>query len=421
MAEIKPAYLIAGDDEAKIARTRARLRARAEREGGPGALEVFEAGEGRPAPDAEALIASLAAISLIACAPLPARRRRRALGQGRHRAGRRGARGDCRRRPRSRWSPAASRRPRWRRRSRRRAARRSPSRRRGARAAEAARRRGAASSASTLDPDAAAAAGRAARPAARSASRTELERLALWAGEGGQVGLERPRGDDRRHLRGGDLVARRRVVEGDEADALRVAERLVAQGEALPRIDLLARPAAAPGAHAPRASSRPAARRRRSPRASRCTPTRRRCWSRKVKGRSPGRPRRGDPGARRPRALVARRLGLRRGRRADPGASQGGRRRRAPAARCVQRERSSCAAAQPRRRGPSCARRCCGAGRPSGRPCRSARPAPCARRRRRRRRPRRPRPRAAELRLHGAGEAQVLVPLALGAGDPLLL
>ena len=66
MAEIKPAYLIAGDDEAKIARTRERLRARAEREGGPGALELFTAGDGRRSPDADALIASLAAISLTA-------------------------------------------------------------------------------------------------------------------------------------------------------------------------------------------------------------------------------------------------------------------------------------------------------------------------------------------------------------------
>jgi len=65
-AEIQAAYLISGSDEAKIARTRARLRARAEREGGAGALELFEAGEGRRAPDAEALLASLAAISLIA-------------------------------------------------------------------------------------------------------------------------------------------------------------------------------------------------------------------------------------------------------------------------------------------------------------------------------------------------------------------
>ena len=48
---MKPAYLLAGDDEAKIVRTRGRLRDRAEREGGPGALEVFEAGDGRRSPD----------------------------------------------------------------------------------------------------------------------------------------------------------------------------------------------------------------------------------------------------------------------------------------------------------------------------------------------------------------------------------
>src|SRR3954467_10993386 len=65
-AEMKPAYLVAGTDEAKIARTRSRLRERAEREGGPGALELFQAGEGRRSPDVDALINSLAAISLIA-------------------------------------------------------------------------------------------------------------------------------------------------------------------------------------------------------------------------------------------------------------------------------------------------------------------------------------------------------------------
>src|SRR6266545_3817686 len=65
MSEMKPAYLIAGSDEAKIARARGRLRDRAEREGGPGALELFEAGDGRRSPDVEALVGSLAAISLI--------------------------------------------------------------------------------------------------------------------------------------------------------------------------------------------------------------------------------------------------------------------------------------------------------------------------------------------------------------------
>ena len=63
---MKPAYLIAGTDEAKISRARGRLRERAEREGGPGALELFEAGEGRRSPDVDAVVSSLAAISLIA-------------------------------------------------------------------------------------------------------------------------------------------------------------------------------------------------------------------------------------------------------------------------------------------------------------------------------------------------------------------
>jgi DNA polymerase III subunit delta len=64
MAEMKPLYLIAGSDGAKIDATRARLRARAERDGGAGSLEVFEAGEGRGAPDHEALLAAIPAMSL---------------------------------------------------------------------------------------------------------------------------------------------------------------------------------------------------------------------------------------------------------------------------------------------------------------------------------------------------------------------
>jgi DNA polymerase III delta subunit len=66
MAEIKPAYLIAGTDEAKIAEARARLRARAEAEGAQAGLEVFEAVEGRGAPDADALLGAIPAISLTA-------------------------------------------------------------------------------------------------------------------------------------------------------------------------------------------------------------------------------------------------------------------------------------------------------------------------------------------------------------------
>ena len=58
-------YLIAGTDGAKIDATRGRLRARAEREAGADALEVFEPGEGRGMPDHEALLAAIPAMSLM--------------------------------------------------------------------------------------------------------------------------------------------------------------------------------------------------------------------------------------------------------------------------------------------------------------------------------------------------------------------
>ena len=57
-------YLIAGTDGAKIDATRARLRARAEGDGGAAALEIFEPSEGRGAPDHEALLAAIPAMSL---------------------------------------------------------------------------------------------------------------------------------------------------------------------------------------------------------------------------------------------------------------------------------------------------------------------------------------------------------------------
>jgi len=57
-------YLIAGTDQAKIDATRARLRARAEGDGGVGALEVFEPSETRGGPDHEALLAAIPAMSL---------------------------------------------------------------------------------------------------------------------------------------------------------------------------------------------------------------------------------------------------------------------------------------------------------------------------------------------------------------------
>jgi DNA polymerase-3 subunit delta len=43
MADLKPVYLISGDDDAKIDAWRARVRGRAERELGPGGLEAFDA------------------------------------------------------------------------------------------------------------------------------------------------------------------------------------------------------------------------------------------------------------------------------------------------------------------------------------------------------------------------------------------
>src|SRR6476659_10771818 len=62
--EMRPLYLIAGTDGAKIDATRGRLRARAERDGGAGSLRIFEPGEGRGAPDHEALLAAIPAMSL---------------------------------------------------------------------------------------------------------------------------------------------------------------------------------------------------------------------------------------------------------------------------------------------------------------------------------------------------------------------
>lgn len=63
--EMQPLYLIAGSDGAKIDATRSRLRARAEREGGSAALEVFEPGEGKGMPDHDALLAAIPAMSLM--------------------------------------------------------------------------------------------------------------------------------------------------------------------------------------------------------------------------------------------------------------------------------------------------------------------------------------------------------------------
>lgn len=62
--ELHSLYLIAGTDGAKIDATRARLRARAERDGGAASLQIFESGEGRGAPDHEAFLGAIPAMSL---------------------------------------------------------------------------------------------------------------------------------------------------------------------------------------------------------------------------------------------------------------------------------------------------------------------------------------------------------------------
>jgi DNA polymerase-3 subunit delta len=64
-AEMQALYLIAGTDGAKIDATRARLRARAEGEGGSASLEVFEPSEGKGMPDHEALLGAIPAMSLM--------------------------------------------------------------------------------------------------------------------------------------------------------------------------------------------------------------------------------------------------------------------------------------------------------------------------------------------------------------------
>jgi DNA polymerase III delta subunit len=55
MPELKPIYLVSGDDDAKIDAWRARLRSRAEAEHGPGGLERFDAGASDPREVAAAL------------------------------------------------------------------------------------------------------------------------------------------------------------------------------------------------------------------------------------------------------------------------------------------------------------------------------------------------------------------------------
>jgi DNA polymerase-3 subunit delta len=231
---MKPAYLIAGADEAKIARTRARLRDRAEREGGPGALEVFEAGDGRRSPDVEALVASLVTISLIASrryllvdgvegwsksdaeravealSKIPPETTIALVSHGKAPAGlakaveKAGGEFLSFELPRERDLPKQL-------------------------VADAGELGFA------LEPAAARLLVERLGPRPMRL-RTELERLAVWAGEGGSVGahdLEAMISDTSEEAIWSLADA---MVAGDEAETMRLAERLVSQGEALPRI-----------------------------------------------------------------------------------------------------------------------------------------------------------------------------------------
>jgi DNA polymerase-3 subunit delta len=62
---MKPAYLIHGTDQAKIDQARGRLRSRAEAEAGAASLQVFDPLENKGSPDADALVDSILSMSLI--------------------------------------------------------------------------------------------------------------------------------------------------------------------------------------------------------------------------------------------------------------------------------------------------------------------------------------------------------------------
>ncbi len=232
--ELKPAYLISGTDEAKIARARSRLRMRAESDGGEGALELFDTGDGRRAPDADALISSIAAISLLsarrylladgvegwgkadtervaaALGSIPPETTIALVAHGKTPAALQkaveGAGGELLafEAPKEREMPK--------------------------RLVAEARELG-----FELDLDAARLLVERMGPRPLRL-RTELERLSLWAGEGGTVGipeLEAMISDTSEEAIWGLADA---ITEGDEVATQRIAEQLVAQGEALPRI-----------------------------------------------------------------------------------------------------------------------------------------------------------------------------------------
>jgi DNA polymerase III delta subunit len=232
-AEMRPAYLFAGDDAAKLAATLSRLRARAEGEGGPGALEDFSGAAGA-APDPDGLIGAIPALSLTserrylladaverwkkadaesvaaALGAVPADvtvvlvargKAPKPLAEAVEAAG-----GEVR----TFAAPSKRDLPAW--------------------LVAGARERG-----FTLAPHAARAlSGRIGASTERLA--VELDRLATWAGEGGEVGVadvERMTADTS-ELRGWTLADA--IVARDRERAVAVSEELIAQGDAVPAL-----------------------------------------------------------------------------------------------------------------------------------------------------------------------------------------
>ena len=201
--------------------------------------------------------------------------------------------------------------------------------------------------------------------------RNELERLALWAGEGGEVtaaDLEEMIADTSEAAVWSLSDA---LIEGDAAAALRIGERLIGQGENVTGLiyGLASRLRGACAAAAQLEEGIPP---KQVESSLKMHPYAAKQLVARLRRHRPRRPAGGDRDPRRPRALVPRRRRLRRRAGADARAAGGaaGRRR----LRLLGGAGGDAGGFRP-----SCGRRCSCAGRPSARPCRSSRPGRAAR------------------------------------------
>ena len=327
--ELKPAYLIAGTDAAKIDAALARLRARAEREGGPGALEVFPPQAARRArrrrarrrdPDDDADDRPA----------LPARRRRRALDAKQAAPVADGARATL-----PAGADGGARRPRGA--AQGQGAEGARGRGRGARAARCStfeapkaqrscrpgwpRRRSGAASRSTPTP----------RACSSSAWGTATVRLGSELDRLAHLGRRRRHRRARTSRRWSPTPPRRprgpsptRSSSASPAGAVAAAERLAAQGEAVDAAHLPGREAAARGA--PRARrARPRPQPKEVERSLAMHPYAAKMLVRQVQGASAGRPAGRELRGRRPRVVDPRRGRLSGGSGADAGGAPRGR------------------------------------------------------------------------------------------------